>query len=430
MDGSSDEQLSLLVDIFSDLPIPQLQEALECAGGGAEGAIDRLLAEQCRASSDGAGAHPPCARSFAPTEPSAPTGLTDNAPEITPRSAKKNGRHSAGGRRGWAELDTSRPAGVGNHSLVRDRHWHRSEAPTSPEAQRHHKALRTPPPHEFRPSPKAQNIRRPEGVEVGAGASLSAPTGPDPHAAATGGLLPVLAGRFPWAGQEVVAAVLAACVGDARRATALLEDMSAPEEEPPGSTRGAREDGGRPSPFGAESQQEPIASAKPKDVGKSDEDLYWKHRGEAVRMGRRLRRLLKQAAAARAGGDHAQANLLSAQAKQLAGRVAQMHWEAAARIECELNGPDSGPSSLQKLDLHGLHVEEALDAVERRLNCLENMLSVKGAPRRLTIVVGRGRHSSNSEASIPRAVESYLLQRGSRVSHGRVGCLEVNVKQW
>jgi DNA-nicking Smr family endonuclease len=79
-------------------------------------------------------------------------------------------------------------------------------------------------------------------------------------------------------------------------------------------------------------------------------------------------------------------------------------------------------------DLHGLHVAEALGSLERRLAEMEAGAGVACAPRRLNVIVGRGRHSSGAEASIPRAVESFLTQRGNNFAPGRAGCLVVRVK--
>ena len=128
-----------------------------------------------------------------------------------------------------------------------------------------------------------------------------------------------------------------------------------------------------------------------------------------------------------------------------------------------------------KLDLHGLHISEAISALEQRLTELagiqlgavhqlpplqninqatgtynntrsnmahqqqqqrQNMLHPAGqstrngnaswVKQRLSVVVGRGLHSSQGEASLPRSVEAGLLDHGYRFKIG-FGSIEVSV---
>jgi hypothetical protein len=125
----------------------------------------------------------------------------------------------------------------------------------------------------------------------------------------------------------------------------------------------------------------------------------------------------------------AQARALWEEANRLRTQVEQLNWTAAERIEAELNAPVAPSATASpRLDLHGLHVAEALGALERRLAEMEAGVGVARAPRRLNVIVGRGRHSSGAEASIPRAVESFLTQRGNNFAPGRAGCLVVRVR--
>jgi hypothetical protein len=130
-----------------------------------------------------------------------------------------------------------------------------------------------------------------------------------------------------------------------------------------------------------------------------------------------------------------------------------------------------------KLDLHGLHISEALAALEQRLAQLSAALSLKPGTtnpwqdsrgcyntsntphskesdigdisttargqqhqqymglqgttqskkqQRLSVIVGRGLHSSEGEGSLPRRVETWLLDHGFRYKSG-VGSIEVSV---
>eukprot|EP00951_Prasinocladus_malaysianus_P048147 scaffold655213_cov42-Prasinocladus_malaysianus.AAC.1 len=106
-----------------------------------------------------------------------------------------------------------------------------------------------------------------------------------------------------------------------------------------------------------------------------------------------------------------------------------MHWQAAEAISAELNGPVDSVEALCRLDLHGLHVDEAIEVLERRLLKLEAARGAhKGMPRKLTVIVGRGKHSSGAEASLPRAVEAYLAERGNNYGQAGLGCFEIRIK--
>jgi hypothetical protein len=94
-----------------------------------------------------------------------------------------------------------------------------------------------------------------------------------------------------------------------------------------------------------------------------------------------------------------------------------------------------------ELDLHGLHISEALEALAQRLDAVEAHWTAQqqqqaqaqqqpgarqpggGAapPRRATlrVIVGRGTHSSGGEASLPRAVAGWLADAG--LSHRLAG---------
>lgn len=67
------------------------------------------------------------------------------------------------------------------------------------------------------------------------------------------------------------------------------------------------------------------------------EDLYWRHRGEALQLQKAAQRAVKKAAAAYSGGNHSKARLLAAEAQQLREQSQAAHEAAAARIESELN---------------------------------------------------------------------------------------------
>ncbi|KIZ04792.1 hypothetical protein MNEG_3172, partial [Monoraphidium neglectum] len=94
-----------------------------------------------------------------------------------------------------------------------------------------------------------------------------------------------------------------------------------------------------------------------------------------------------------------------------------------------------------ELDLHGLYVSEATEALRQRLQLLQRQppgpaqpaptgSAAAGHPTRgraLRVIVGRGNHSSGGEASLPRAVAAWLDDAGLR--HRLVGgSIEVAVR--
>lgn len=54
--------------------------------------------------------------------------------------------------------------------------------------------------------------------------------------------------------------------------------------------------------------------------------------------------------------------------------------------------------------------------------------AVGAAPEAVRVIVGRGRHSAAGEASLPRVVESYLLDEGRKFTAKR-GAFEVHLRR-
>ncbi|KAK9702926.1 hypothetical protein K7432_010990 [Basidiobolus ranarum] len=85
-------------------------------------------------------------------------------------------------------------------------------------------------------------------------------------------------------------------------------------------------------------------------------------------------------------------------------------------------------SSLPKneLDLHGLHVKEALAVVEERVNKCKRRKKID----HLTIIVGMGNHSADGVQRLKPAIESWLQQQNLTYSVDKPnrGCLFVELK--
>lgn len=70
-----------------------------------------------------------------------------------------------------------------------------------------------------------------------------------------------------------------------------------------------------------------------------------------------------------------------------------------------------------ELDLHGLHVSEAIDAVDARIDECRSLLTSTGSPHKLRIIVGKGNHSSLGEASLPRVIAGVLSKQSLHFEH-------------
>ncbi|GLC33282.1 hypothetical protein PLESTB_000351100 [Pleodorina starrii] len=203
-------------------------------------------------------------------------------------------------------------------------------------------------------------------------------------------------------------------------------------------------------------------------------DAYSRHRGSALKLTHAWRKRMSRASAAFSAGDRALGRQLVAEAQELRQRAAEAHREAAERIEAEMN--QGRQLSEWELDLHGLHVQEAIEALTKRIAALELVVATAaaapkaparqqqqrrrlpdgGAPagasataaspqrqqatdaaaiakllvarRVLRVIVGKGLHSSGGEASLPRVVEGHLLERGYRFTR-YAGVIEVQLRR-
>ncbi|ESL10024.1 hypothetical protein TRSC58_02248 [Trypanosoma rangeli SC58] len=102
-------------------------------------------------------------------------------------------------------------------------------------------------------------------------------------------------------------------------------------------------------------------------------------------------RIMSRAAQAYNRGDGKTAKTLSRHGKQLATDYVRLNRLAMVALERERLAKD--PAST--LDLHGFHVDEAVEVLRRRVE-----LCVRKRIRQLTIVVGSGRHSRRGNSAI------------------------------
>lgn len=99
---------------------------------------------------------------------------------------------------------------------------------------------------------------------------------------------------------------------------------------------------------------------------------------------------------------------------------------AAAAI-AGASGSSSSGSGVHTVDLHGLHVSEALQLLESLLLQLQPGLGGSGGrARRLRVVVGAGTHGK-VPARLPAAVRRYLQEQGLPFSEPYAGLLEISL---
>ena len=151
--------------------------------------------------------------------------------------------------------------------------------------------------------------------------------------------------------------------------------------------------------------------------------LYKEMRQTAIETAKARNKYFQQAAQAYLRGNRAVASNLSQRGRDLDRLMKRQHQEAAAALFEARNGSGSNGSD-GSLDLHGLHVAEAIAYVQHHLEQLE------GKRRSCHIIAGAGRHSDHrhlaqgKQARLLPAVVRYLSEAGYEFKN-HDGVLEV-----
>eukprot|EP00759_Apiculatamorpha_spiralis_P021159 PhF_6_TR26175/c0_g1_i1/m.37191 len=120
-------------------------------------------------------------------------------------------------------------------------------------------------------------------------------------------------------------------------------------------------------------------------------------REEAYSAGVARQEMIRMSVAAFRRGDRGNAKLYAMKARDMFKRVSEMNAAAMQALEA------SRSSDLSILDLHGFHVEEALEVLDRRVNtCLRNKC------KNLRVVTGYGHHSKGGAGKIRHYVGIFL----------------------
>ncbi|GLT48360.1 hypothetical protein SLA2020_219910 [Shorea laevis] len=193
-----------------------------------------------------------------------------------------------------------------------------------------------------------------------------------------------------------------------------------------------------------------------------EDDIYLSHRKDAIKMMRSASHHSRAATNAFLRGDH-----LSAQQHSLKARE---EWLAAQRLNSEaareILSIRNSENNIWKLDLHGLHAAEAVQALQdhlrkletnvsiswsvspkriryenriahspsvEKLSCLEKdnvdnqRKSLRERPTSLQVITGIGNHS-RGQAALPAAVKSFLIENRYRFDEARPGVITVRPK--
>ncbi|XP_041485019.1 uncharacterized protein LOC121431528 [Lytechinus variegatus] len=153
----------------------------------------------------------------------------------------------------------------------------------------------------------------------------------------------------------------------------------------------------------------------------TEKPAYEDYRAEATLHFKQRDECFKKAAKAYHSGQKELAVYYSNQ-----GRLHSMKLKEANRRAAEMMLKQrKHETGANKLDLHNLHVEEALEALQEVLFEREEQIR-HGTPQRyLEVVTGRGRHSKGGVARLKPAVEKFLEQKGYRFTTPNAGCLRV-----
>ena len=168
------------------------------------------------------------------------------------------------------------------------------------------------------------------------------------------------------------------------------------------------------------------------ETGDTVANMYSELREEARDHARLRNAYFEQARQAYLIGNKALAKELSAK-----GQVHNMHMKAAHGkaqesiyrqrnpVAPEMQGNGRGHERM--IDLHGLHVSEAIHVLKHELSVLKNTARAADQPLQVYICVGTGHHTrgSRTPARLPIAVQRFLLEEGLDFTEPQPGLLRV-----
>ncbi|XP_020256938.1 polyadenylate-binding protein-interacting protein 7-like isoform X1 [Asparagus officinalis] len=169
------------------------------------------------------------------------------------------------------------------------------------------------------------------------------------------------------------------------------------------------------------------------ETGEAVANMYSESMEEARDLARLRDACLEQASQAYLIGNKALARELSEKGQfyNMQMKAAQLKdggpiYHKRDPISYELQGYNRGGQD-RVIDLHGLHVSDALHVLKHELNILKSTVRSSGQQLQATILLVTGHHTSGTRVSprLPMAVEQFLLDEGLPYTQSQPGLLHV-----
>ncbi|KAH7656500.1 putative MutS-related protein involved in mismatch repair protein [Dioscorea alata] len=168
------------------------------------------------------------------------------------------------------------------------------------------------------------------------------------------------------------------------------------------------------------------------ETGEAVASMYSESREEARDFARLRNACFDQARQAYLIGNKALAKELSEKGQLYNIQMKAAHGKAREAIYRQRNPISSdiqsyGRSQERLIDLHGLHVSEAIHVLKHELSTLRSAARAVGRQAQVMICVGTGHHTKGSRtpARLPVAVEQYLLEENLHYTQPQPGLLRV-----
>ncbi|KAH1169801.1 hypothetical protein KIL84_000786 [Mauremys mutica] len=152
---------------------------------------------------------------------------------------------------------------------------------------------------------------------------------------------------------------------------------------------------------------------------------YHDFRAEAFLHQEKKQECLKKAEAACRMGMKPVAAFYAQQGRLHEQKMKEANHAAAVQIFEKVNA-SLLPENV--LDLHGLHVDEAINHLSRVLQEKSHEYKQTGGKPYLCVITGRGNHSQGGVARIKPAAIKYLTSHNFRFTEIKPGCLKVMLK--
>ncbi|KAL5200065.1 hypothetical protein ABZP36_021268 [Zizania latifolia] len=163
------------------------------------------------------------------------------------------------------------------------------------------------------------------------------------------------------------------------------------------------------------------------ETGDAVANMYSESREEARDFARIRNACFEQARQAYMIGNKALAKELSMKGQTYNAQMKASHEKAREAIYRQRN-PGSQRGSDRLIDLHGLHVNEAIHILKVELGALRSTARATGERMQVMVCVGTGHHTKGSRtARLPIAVEQFLLEEGLHYTQAQPGMLRVVV---